>query len=132
MNTPRDRYLALREMRHAPTRAEDALWKRLRDHQLSGLHFHRQYVKGKFTLDFYCRAGRLVVEVDGEIHESQAGRDAERDSYLSSEGLQILRFPNERVFNDISAVLHEIRAAATADPPAEDPPRPSRTRADPP
>ena len=116
MHTPRDRYLALREsardMRHKPTCAEAALWERLRDHQLGGLHFQRQYVMGKFIVDFYCRAARLVVEVDGEIHRSQMEHDEERDAYLTAQGLRVLRFPNERILNDIYAVLHEIRSAA--------------------
>jgi very-short-patch-repair endonuclease len=103
-------------MRRAPTPAEAELWKRVRDGRLGGLHFERQLVVEEFIVDFYCRTARLVVEVDGEIHESQTGRDAERDAFLTALGLRVLRFPNALVLKDIYAVLHEIRLAAEDSP----------------
>jgi very-short-patch-repair endonuclease len=107
-------------MRRQPTPAEAALWERLREHELAELHFQRQYVLGEFIADFYCHAARLVVEVDGDVHDGQVERDDERDGFLAAQEMRILRFRNERVLNDIYAVLREIRCALpTADPSPE-------------
>ena len=65
-------------------------------------------------MDFYCHAARLVVEVDGGIHESQAQSDAERESNLRALGLQILRFNNSRIRKDLSNVLRQIAETCKA------------------
>ena len=111
-----DKYLALREqareMRRKPTRAEGVLWKHLRMHRLGGLHFQRQYIVRGFIADFYCHVASLVVEVDGEVHDGQIERDEDRDAALVRHGLEVLRFRNERVINDVYAVLREIHDVA--------------------
>ncbi len=56
---------------------------------------------------------RLAVEVDGGVHQDSSQRDSERDAQLAAVGVTILRFRNERVFDDLTAVLHEIAAAGT-------------------
>ncbi len=101
-----------RAMRRAMTAAEKCLWERLRHHRLGGLHFRRQQRLGPFIVDFYCHEARLVVEVDGEVHEQQRERDAERDRFLASGGLRILRFPNDQVLYNTEAVVAEIAAVA--------------------
>jgi very-short-patch-repair endonuclease len=57
-------------------------WQHLRANQLNGLHFRRQQIIDGFIADFYCHVARLVIEVDGEIHQQQAEYDAERDRVL--------------------------------------------------
>jgi very-short-patch-repair endonuclease len=64
-----------RQMRRAPTPAEDALWQRIRGRQL-GMKFRRQHAIDRFIVDFYCLETALVVEVDGKIHEYTAAEDA--------------------------------------------------------
>lgn len=102
---------AARKMRHQPTEAEDILWSYLRDRRLAGYKFRRQHAVDRFILDFYCRASRLAVEVDGPIHERTANEDAERDSILACYGIRVLRVRNEEVLGDIEAVLTTIREA---------------------
>ena len=102
---------AAQRMRRNMTPAEEALWQRLRGSRLCGLHFRRQQVIDGFTADFLCREAGLVVEVDGGVHEATRDYDAERDHILTSRGLRVLRFANEEVLKDISAVLHRIRQA---------------------
>ncbi len=97
-----------RAMRRQMTPAEDALWQRLRMTHLDGLHFRRQQIIDGFIADFYCHAAGLVIEVDGELHESQADYDAQRDQAIARRGLQILRFTNEDVLDDIEEVLKAI------------------------
>jgi very-short-patch-repair endonuclease len=64
------------------TKTEEILWDHLRCNQLNGLHFRRQQVIEGFIVDFYCHSSRLVVEVDGMIHEYQKDKDEARDRVL--------------------------------------------------
>lgn len=97
-----------RELRRRMTRSERALWQQLRANRLQGLHFRRQQVIDGFIVDFYCHAAALVVEVDGEIHRVQREYDTERDRVLAARGLQVLRFSDDEVERDMSAVLARI------------------------
>jgi len=101
--------LLAREKRHTPTPAEESLWQRLRDNQLGGYNFRRQHALGRFIVDFYCRAAKLVIEVDGSIHEQTPVEDALRQAYLESLGLRVIRFLNDEVLNEITTVLDRIR-----------------------
>jgi very-short-patch-repair endonuclease len=71
-----------KELRREMTQEEKILWQHLRANRLNGLHFRRQQIIDGFIADFYCHATRLVIEVDGEIHQQQAEYDAERDQVL--------------------------------------------------
>jgi very-short-patch-repair endonuclease len=97
------------------------LWQRLRRDQLDGLHFRRQHPIGRFVLDFYCPAARLVVELDGGVHVTRRQRDAERTEMLRAGGYWVLRFRNEEVIDNVESVLNRIRSAAlkTSSPPPE-------------
>ncbi|MCC5634490.1 DUF559 domain-containing protein [Nostoc sp. CHAB 5844] len=64
-----------------------------------------------FIADFYCHAARLVIEVDGKIHEQQAEYDAERDKVLLARGLRLLRIKNEEVKQELDQVLMLISQA---------------------
>lgn len=99
-----------REMRRAPTPAEELLWPRLRDRQVSGAKFRRQHAIGPYVVDFYCAQAKLVVEIDGPIHERHHQADANRQSFLESQGLRVLRFSNEQVLTGWPKVLETIRA----------------------
>jgi very-short-patch-repair endonuclease len=94
-----------KEFRRQMTPAEKILWEHLRGNRLHGLHFRRQQIIDGFIADFYCHAARLVIEVDGKIHEQQAEYDAERDKVLSARGLRLLRIKNEEVVQEIDRVL---------------------------
>jgi very-short-patch-repair endonuclease len=101
-------------MRREPTRAEEKLWERLRDRQLLGLKFRRQVEIDGYIADFCCRELRLVVEVDGKVHETQeqAAHDANRDAYLKTRGYVILRLPNEEVLLSSRSVQEKIAHTA--------------------
>ena len=100
-----------KELRQYMTPAEKALWQRLRARRLNGLKFRRQHPLGPFIADFYCAAHRLVIEVDGDIHETQAERDEVRTEQFEAYGYRVIRFSNVQVEQDIEAVLAEIVAA---------------------
>jgi hypothetical protein len=57
-----------RDMRHAPTEAEQKLWSYLRDRRLGGFKFRRQHPVGRYILDFFCEAASTTVELDGSQH----------------------------------------------------------------
>ncbi|HEX6901505.1 MAG TPA: endonuclease domain-containing protein [Thermoanaerobaculia bacterium] len=99
-----------REMRKNPTPAEEVLWERLRDRKLHGLKFRRQCPIGPFIADFCCQDRRVIVELDGEIHETAQGvaRDQGRDAYLRGLNYVVLRFPNQQVLEDPDSVVDEI------------------------
>ncbi|WP_036480023.1 endonuclease domain-containing protein [Myxosarcina sp. GI1] len=101
-----------KKLRNNLTPAEARLWAVLKNKQLEGLRFRRQHPVGDFILDFYCPACKLVVEVDGEIHDRQKEYDAARTAKLAEYGYKVLRFSNQRVINDLPQVLAEIRRVA--------------------
>jgi very-short-patch-repair endonuclease len=95
-------------MRTEATLAEKQLWQRLKNKQMLGLKFRRQQVIDRFIVDFYCHEVKLVIEVDGEIHNYTQVEDAIRQEFLESLGLQVVRFKNEDVLFRIEGVLEEI------------------------
>jgi very-short-patch-repair endonuclease len=100
-----------RQKRHEPTPAENQLWQRVRNRQIKGAKFRRQHVIERFIVDFYCAEVRLLVEIDGPIHEYTPEEDALRQEFLEALGFRMLRFSNEMVFQQMEAVLAEIGAA---------------------
>jgi very-short-patch-repair endonuclease len=101
----------VRDMRQEPTPAEDLLWQKLRKKQLGGYKFRRQHPIGYFMVDFYCADDRLVIEVDGSIHELQQEYDELREAYIESLGLRVLRFDNAHVIQNMRGVLERIAEA---------------------
>jgi very-short-patch-repair endonuclease len=102
---------AAKQLRKTLTPAEQKLWQALRGGKLAGLKFRRQHPVGNFILDFYCAAHKLVVEVDGGIHETQIEYDAARTTELEAHGYKIVRFTNEVVLHQLETVLAEILQA---------------------
>lgn len=100
-----------REMRCAPTPAEDRLWQQLRSRQLGGFKFRRQHTLDRFIVDFYCSKVRLVIEVDGPVHLYTPEEDAIRQAFLENAGMRVLRFTNEQVETNVESVLAEIGSA---------------------
>lgn len=94
-----------KQLRRHMTPAEKVLWQALRKNQLDGFHFRRQQVIAGFILDFYCHAVRLIVEVDGAIHEQRTGHDAKRDRILAQHSFHILRISNGDVLQQLSQTL---------------------------
>lgn len=104
-----------RDLRNGMTPAEISLWLILKDRQVDGLKFRRQFGVGPYILDFYCPALKLAIELDGQVHFSDEARayDAERDAYLLREhSIRVLRYENRIVFDWPSLILDEIREAA--------------------
>ncbi len=106
-----------RNLRKNMTPEEKLLWANLRNRRLLGLKFLRQhpivyetinYKPLYFIADFYCAEKRLIIEVDGKIHDFQKDYDERRDEILSNAGLKVLRIKNEEL-EEVSLVLQKIR-----------------------
>jgi len=110
-----------RELRKEMTPAETVLWERLRGQRVGGHRFRRQQVIDGFIADFFCNAARVVVEVDGGVHDLQPEADAQREAVIKARDLLVLRFRNEQVFSSPAVVCAEIehqcsrRTAASAE-----------------
>ena len=96
------------EFRDHPTAAEAVMWEIVRAKRLAGFKFRRQHKIGPFIVDFYCHAANLVVEVDGPIHQQRQEEDARRTAWLTSIGLQVIRFGNEEIMSDGESVRQRI------------------------
>jgi very-short-patch-repair endonuclease len=99
-----------RALRRPLTPAEQVLWSALRGKQL-GVRARVQHVIRGWIVDFYLPAARLVVEVDGDVHDLQIAEDERRTEALRAEGLTVLRARNEEVFDDLPGVLRRIEQA---------------------
>src|SRR5437868_7741606 len=97
----------VRELRKELTSAETLLRELIRNRRLLGFKFRRQHQIGKYVADFYCREAKLVIECDGGIHARVEAwnHDQNRDAYLSSLDLRVLRFTNDEVLNETTRVL---------------------------
>ena len=109
----RDMKERARSMRKHPTQAEAILWKRLRKRQVNGFRFRRQHPIVRFIVDFYCAEAKLVVEVDGAVHDEPGHEeyDAERQQFLEALGLRVMRFTNAAVVGQADAVIAVIADA---------------------
>jgi very-short-patch-repair endonuclease len=89
------------------------LWEALKGKKLRGLKFRRQHPIGSYIADFYCHEVKLVVEIDGKYHleADQQEYDRNRTAVLKEVGVQLLRFQNEKVLNNLADVLMEIEHA---------------------
>jgi uroporphyrinogen-III synthase len=100
-----------RNMRHSDTRAEKRAWGLLRDRRMLGLKFHRQFPIANYIVDFYCEQLRLVLELDGCVHDDpkQARSDEIRNTHLQDLGYRVLRVPNGMVLQAPDQLECEIR-----------------------
>ena len=103
-----EKYQRSKQLRQQMTSEEKILWEQLRRNKLKGLHFRRQQIIDGFIVDFYCHKARLVIEVDGEVHNQQLESDQERDQILSARELKIVRVTNQEVKNNLQEVLDKI------------------------
>jgi methionine synthase I (cobalamin-dependent)/very-short-patch-repair endonuclease len=97
--------------RSVPTEAENVLWQALRGKKLGGYKFRRQHIIGSFIADFLCLSKKLIIEVDGLIHQLPENKqsDFERTNWLNEKGFKVIRFTNEEVLGSIDIVLDKIR-----------------------
>ncbi|WP_374090952.1 DUF559 domain-containing protein [Methylomicrobium lacus] len=117
---PEDLLAFARQLRQQSTDAEQWLWQALRDRRMAGMKFRRQHPINPYVLDFYCHELKLAIELDGGQHNSDPGRarDRQRSRFLEQQGIRILRFWNNQVFQEAESVLEAIFRAVTVNRPS--------------
>ncbi len=97
-----------RKLRNNMTECEKMLWEKISRKQLNGLKFRRQFPIGRYIADFYNHEKKLIIEIDGSIHNQQKEYDKNREKYLEASGYNIIRFTNDEVINNINMVIDKI------------------------
>lgn len=100
-----------KELRKSMTKAERKIWYEIfRDKQFEDLRWLRQRPIANFIVDFYCAGLKLVVEIDGDSHFTQAGKvyDEERTKILEGCGLTVIRFTNEEILKNLAGVRQKL------------------------
>ncbi|HNW90143.1 MAG TPA: endonuclease domain-containing protein [Bacteroidales bacterium] len=99
------------QLRENMTEAENILWEKLRNNKFLGLKFRRQHPISRFIVDFYCHKYKLVIELDGKIHlKTEVGlNDKKREEELKEYGLNILKFRNEDILENLNVTLITIK-----------------------
>ena len=111
-------------MRKQPTKAESLVWNLLSDKKLEGYKFRRQHIIGQFIADFVCLKKRLIIEVDGAIHQLPENKisDQERTEWLNEQGFKVIRFTNDEVLHQTEKVLDKTLACLNSQPSLNDQP----------
>ncbi len=101
-----------KRLRNTMTDAETVLWMHVRG-GIKRCKFRRQHPIGQFIADFYCHKAKLIIEVDGSIHNLPDVKkvDKEKEEYLEQKGYMIIRFTNKEVMVKIEDVLEKITQA---------------------
>ena len=99
-----------RQLRKYQTDSEQILLTRIRKKQIGGIQFYRQKPIGHYIVDFFAPKVNLVIEIDGSQHQEleQVKKDQQRDNYLRSRGLKVLRFNSREMLVETDAVVEEI------------------------
>jgi len=109
-----------RNLRENMTSAEKLLWERLSHKQIAGVKFRCQHPIDIFIADFYCHKARLVIELDGEIHDQRQEYDEGRTADLGKHFIKVIRFRNSDVETDIENVIkiieNEVRSRISSPP----------------
>jgi very-short-patch-repair endonuclease len=108
-STSKDTVARAKALRRTMTRPEARLWQVLRTRP-EGLKFRRQHPIGPYVIDFYCPAAKLIIEVDGVVHDmgNRPVRDEARDRWLEERGFRICRIPARHLYGDIEPAMQLI------------------------
>jgi len=98
------------ELRNSMPKAEVILWMRLKGRQLLRCKFRRQFSIGAFVIDFYSPEIKLAIELDGDSHFREGAReyDHERQTFIESFGIKIIRFLNVDIYENLDGVMEAI------------------------
>ncbi len=105
-----------RDLRKRSTSAERIFWERVRDRRFQALKFYRQHplfvdIDGRETFyvaDFYCHEYKLVVEIDGKVHDYTVHHDELRTKAINDLGIEVVRFKNELIESNINVVMETL------------------------
>jgi cyclase len=98
-------------LRNNMTYHENLLWEKLKGKQIYGVRFRRQHPIMFFIADFYCHEAKLVVEVDGDIHNDKTDYDDGRSAEMEKYGIIVLRITNAEVETSLENVIYKIKTS---------------------
>ena len=101
---------------------EIKIWQYLKNRQIDGVKFRRQFILGKYICDFVSLENKIVIEIDGSQH-IESNSDLQRDEFLKSIGFKVLRFWNNEIDNNIEGVISKINNVISQCPPLEGGPK---------
>ena len=98
-----------RELRNKLTPAEQTFWLRLKEN-FPEYKFRRQHPISIYIADFYCHKLKLVIEIDGSIHDSKEAKldDEKRQKTLEALNLTVIRFTNEQIRSGAEKIIEII------------------------
>jgi len=104
--------------RSNPTQAEEVLWDLVKTKQLEGFKFRRQHIISHYIADLVCLDKRLIVEIDGLIHQVPENKESDelRTKALNRLGFKVLRITNEQVIEEPEKTLQLIASALNNQP----------------
>lgn len=104
-----------RQLRNNMTKPEIILWSRIMSKKIQGIKFRRQQPILNYIVDFYNHELKLIIEIDGEIHDNSeiAINDMDRENDLISHGFNVLRFKNYEIETELSRVLQKINSVVS-------------------
>jgi len=110
LRTRKELAVFLKELRLNLTPAEAFLWNQLKARKFQGKQFTKQHSIGNYIVDFYCPTEKLIIELDGEVHNNPNAieYDENRTKFLENVGFKVMHFENKMIFENLSAVLKEI------------------------
>lgn len=94
-----------KSMRQQPVAMEKLFWSFVRNRKLDGYKFKRQYLVGRYIVDFVCPEEKLIIELDGPFHARRKSYDEERDMFLRSRGFRVIRLTNDDFADDAAVAL---------------------------
>ena len=100
-----------KQLRKEMTDSEKTLWMHLKP-GIQNLKFRRQHPIGPYVADFFCHKLKLIIEVDGGIHDLKETKinDEEREKFLTESGYSVIRFSNKQVYNELEFILSKINS----------------------
>lgn len=100
-----------RNLRNNMTEQERKLWNIIRNRNFYGYRFLRQYVIGRYIVDFICREKKVVIEIDGGQHNESENieYDKQRTKYLENKGYKVIRFWNNDIDSNIEGVYQHLQ-----------------------
>ena len=103
-----------RQSRKNPTPAERKLWFEVLQHRrFNHLKFTRQKPLGNYIVDFYCAERMLAIEIDGDSHDVQQQEDGIRTRRLNALGVEVIRYTNTEIMNNLDGVYENLLKRVT-------------------
>ena len=98
------------ELRKNPTHEELLLWQHLKANNL-GVRFKRQHPISMYIADFYCHELKIVIEIDGSVHNLKEVKELDmvREGDINSFGIKVIRFQNSEIRNNIENVINQLK-----------------------